>query len=370
MRRKLLAVAITGVLAAPTGVEAGEVEFSGQVNRAIVYMGDGEGTGVQFVDNDTSGTRFRVRGSQDIGRGIKAGFYGEWQSSNNPSDDATVKGNNSENPGFRSRQANVWFSGKWGEVTLGQTDGAGNKATEVDLSGTRTVAKTPRSDFGGGVAWRTSGGGCIAKNGTTLEPDCPGIQSSGGGDLLTHGRTTDNFDALSRYDVLRYDSPAFGPLALAASVGADEQWEAAARISTALMGGDLSGALFFADATNARGFKNYGGSASYLFGNGLNLTASYSRQDFDAGGKSTATNWWTKVGYRWGNNAVSIDYGQTEDFVDDYTDSGVRFGYNYQLPKPKIDLYAGAQWSQLDTPGGVSSVQNIWTVMSGSRIKF
>jgi len=31
---------------------------------------------------------------------------------------------------------------------------------------------------------------------------------------------------------------------------------------------------------------------------------------------------------------------------------------------------AGARWAQLDTPGGVPSVQNIFTVMSGSRIKF
>lgn len=236
------------------------------------------------------------------------------------------------------------------------------------MSKTATAAYTNRASIGGGMAWRTSNGGCITSDGQGIDPNCTGRNS--GGDLLTHGRTTDDLDAFSRYDVLRYDSPALGPLTLVGSVGADEQWEASAWFNTALMGGDFSSALFYAGGDNARGFNRYGGSASYLFGNGLNLTVSYAKQDFDDGNLDNATNAWVKLGYRWGNNAVSVDYGQTEDLVDGYTDSGVQVAYNYTLPKPQLELYAGAQWSQLDTPGGVGSVQDIWWVTTGSRIKF
>jgi predicted porin len=175
-------------------------------------------------------------------------------------------------------------------------------------------------------------------------------------------------DALSRYDVLRYDSPSLGPLTLAASVGADEQWEGAARASGSLFGGDYSGALFYANAENNRGFKNMGGSFSYLFGFGLNLTAAYTYRDGED--VSNANTYYGKIGYRWGNNAVAVDASSSEDAIDGFTTTSYSAGYVYNLPKPNIELYAGAILHSLDTPAGQASAQDIIVVTTGSRIKF
>ena len=83
MNKKILAVAVSSALAAPMAAHAVKYKLSGQVNRAIVYTDDGEGSDVQFIDNGSSGTRWRMKGSEDIGNGMKVGFNWEWQRSSN-----------------------------------------------------------------------------------------------------------------------------------------------------------------------------------------------------------------------------------------------------------------------------------------------
>ena len=87
-------------------------------------------------------------------------------------------------------------------VSLGQGDGAGNGSTEDRPlrhleRGLRRAAppSAPRLP----VAYERSGG------------------TIGGG--LTHGATFNHFDAFSRYDRIRYDTPALGPVTLAVSAG-------------------------------------------------------------------------------------------------------------------------------------------------------
>ena len=84
MNKKVLAVAVSSALAAPMAAHAVKYKLSGQVNRAAVYANDGDRSDVQFVDNQSSGTRWRLTGSEDIGGGNKVGFNWEWQNSQNP----------------------------------------------------------------------------------------------------------------------------------------------------------------------------------------------------------------------------------------------------------------------------------------------
>ena len=363
--------------------DAVDITFSGQINRAVQFLSDGEGTGFQFVDNDASGTRWRIRGSQELGGGfgggITAGVYGEWQSSSSPASGATVKGGQNTNPGFTNRQANIWFSNNWGKVTLGQQSGAGDGGAEADLSGAWIVSSGARTTYGGGVAWRGNNGNLIGvTTGGAATTFLPG-NTPAGVNVLTMASTYSQNDALSRYDVLRYDSPSLGPVTLAASVGADEQWEAAARANGSLFGGDYSAALFYADANNSRGFKNMGGSASYLFGFGLNITAMYTYRDGDDNPSSGVNNgfaignsntYYGKIGYRWGNHAVAVDASTSEDATEGFTTKSYSAGYVYNLPKPNIELYAGGILHKLDTPSGVGSAQDIIVVTTGSRIRF
>ena len=83
-----------------------------------------------------------MTGSEDIGNGMKVGFNWEWQNSQNPSGAGPSARTSTSVTGKTMRKAEVWFSGGWGKLSLGQGDGAGNGTTEVDLSDTWNVAYT------------------------------------------------------------------------------------------------------------------------------------------------------------------------------------------------------------------------------------
>ena len=161
MNKKVLAVAVSSALAAPMAVHAVKYKLSGQINRAAVYQNDGRNSDIQFVDNISSGTRWRLTGSEDMGNGMKVGFNWEWQNSQNPANGGAAIKSGDFGEAETMRKAEVWFSGGWGKISLGQGDGAGNGTTEVDLSDTWNVAYTGRSSFGAAVAWRTGSGASI-----------------------------------------------------------------------------------------------------------------------------------------------------------------------------------------------------------------
>ena len=385
MNKKVLAVAVSSALAAPMAAHAVKYKLSGQVNRALVANDDGQQSDVQFVDNTSSGTRWRLTGSEEIGNGQKVGFNWEWQNGSNQN------GSMRSAPGGDSqtmRKAEVWFSGGWGKVSLGQGDGAGNGTTEVDLSDTWNVAYTGRDSFGGAIAWRTSSGGTLPAGDPafSLDPDDGSLTFSSG--KLTHSDTFNHWDAFSRYDRVRYDSPALGPVTLAVSAGQQDLYEGAARWSQGIGGGQISAGLFYGQQAG-KVDSRYGGSIAYLFSFGLSLQAAYAEnKDVVAAGASqiTSKNWYTKIGYKWGNNAVSVSYGESEDANQDlatataaalgsgdgsgWKDKGFQIGFNHNIPKAKVDLYAGINGNTLDTPTGVPDVDDIFTFVVGTKLKF
>jgi predicted porin len=352
-------MAVAAALAAPTVSHAVKYKLSGQINRAMTAMDDGHNSDIQFIDNSSSGTRWRMKGSEDIGNGQKVGFNWEWQAQSNKAGGPI----GSPDTGFAQdlRKAEVWFSGGWGKFSFGQGDGAGNGTTEHDLSDTWNVAYSGRTSFAGSVAWRCSGtaGGCDGTNLTT------------GGAALTHGDTFSAWDAFSRYDRVRYDSPALGPVTLSVSAGAVDKYEGAARWSQGLGGGQISAGLFYGK-WNGDGVKNrYGGSIAYLFSFGTNLLVSVGGNEPTAAGSPKATTWYFKVGHKWGNNAASIGYGESEDVnADGFNDKGFNIGFNHNIPKAKVDLYAGYHFNQLDTPTTVASVDDIQAFVIGTKLKF
>jgi predicted porin len=354
----VLAVAVSSALAAPMAAHAVKYKLSGQINRAAVYDSDGNSTDVQFIDNLSSGTRWRLTGSEDIGNGMKVGFNWEWQNSQNAGGAPIKSGDFGESETMR--KAEVWFSGGWGKVSLGQGDGAGNGTTEVDLSDTWNVAYTGRSSFGGAIQWRTGSGAAINAAGATTAVVA---------NQLTHGSTFSHYDAFSRYDRIRYDSPALGPVTLAVSAGQANLYEGAVRWSQGLGGGQISAAAFYGKQAGVT--KNrYGGSVAYLFSFGTNLQASYSSNEPDVAGSTTGKNWYVKVGHKWGNNAVSVGYGESKDVVNGFKDKGFNIGFNHNIPKAQVDLYAGVAGNYLDSPSGSASVDDIYTVTVGTKLKF
>ena len=368
MNKKLLSVAIAtataAAMATPMTAQAVKYKISGQVNRAIVFMDDGQQSDVRNVDSSASGSRFRFRGSEELGNGMKVGMYYEMQLASIPSSGERPDMDEPRNSdGVGIRQANVWFSGNWGKLTVGQGDGAGNGATEADLSGTSIATAPARNSYTGGMRWRTNTAG--------------GAPLMVGGKVLTEGQTYNSFDGFSRYDNVRYDTPSLGPVKLAVSFGNDQLWEIAGRANTALGGGQLSAGLFYSQDTGVSNVNGrYGGSLAYLFSQGTNLSGHYSLNESEKAGTNDGSSWHIKLGHKWGANAAAVTYWQGDDTngivgaPKGFEDQGIGVGFVHSLKKANTQLYASFFHNELDTPTGVASVQDHNAFVVGARVKF
>ena len=174
MERKLIAAAVSSALALPMAAQAVEFSASGHVNRAIISV-DGGGMDydgdLQHVDANSSQTRFRFTGSEEMDSGMTAGVQLEYGLTANV------------------RQANVYLSSDGGKLTVGHGSRATDGMAHADL---------------GGPAWL---GG--ATNWCSYHSTGPACPSNDGG----------------RGPMLRYDTPAIGPASIAVSTGNDDYWD-------------------------------------------------------------------------------------------------------------------------------------------------
>jgi len=367
MNKKALAVAISSALAVPMAAQAVSFSLSGQVNRAIMFADDGVASDVFFVDNTASNTRFRLTGSEDMGNGMTAGFNLEWGSGVNSNDYVTIKGNGNGAGGdaafagaqgaFGIRRNEVWFSGDWGKLSLGQGPTASDSMADADLSNTWLADFSTPASWGGAMTYRNSATGA---NG-------PAIFSA-----ATY------FDGNGRTSRLRYDAPAFGPLTLSVSADGNERWGAKGYVWTSLGGGDLSLAIGYANddnRTNAAaanlGRTRYGGSASFLMSQGTNITLGLQYQDSVVNGRDTAQHFYVKLGHRWGNNAASISYGDNQDILRDGSEANtIGIAFTHAIPKPGVELYASYHHNSLDDDGNNGSFDDIDVFAVGTRVRF
>ena len=347
-----LIVIATGAQAQAQGLK---LEISGQVNRAFMAADDGVKSDSFFVDNDNSGSRFRFLGSGIAVPGLTAGFVYEVEFQGNDSNLVSMPGSGGPgrevSPSLGERHTAIFLEGGWGKLTLGQTDGAANGGTEVDLSGTTVAHFSGANLIGGGIAFRNSATNAF-------------------GPTIT--ATTNNQDFESRYDVVRYDTPLFGGFRLAGSLGNkgdSDVKEVALSYSSKLAIGQLAGVVGWSSKDVATGDDQvWGGSISWLHGSGFNVTAAYSNRELDAATTGDKKFSYLKVGYKVGKHAVSVDFGRGEDQAlagDEADFYGV--GYVY-TPAPWIELYGLLKQHTLDR--SVGSFENINLVMVGTRVKF
>ena len=351
MNKKLLVLAIAGVMATPMVAHAVKYKLSGQINRAIVFQDDGEQSAVRHVDNTASGTHFRLKGSEEMGNGMKVGFYWEAQTQSSRSFTQRPDLNSDGSNGFPAdlRQANVFFTGNWGKLTLGQTDGAGNGATESDW--VPSGSYHGRTSMTGGLRWRTSGGATTG---------------------LSESSTFNEFDAFSRHDVVRYDSPKLGPVKIAASVGNDSVWELGLFGDADIGGGNLLFAAFYGE--DGQGVRSggtdsrWGGSVRYQFAQGTKISGTYAENETNAG--ADADVFTVGIGHSWGNNTVSVHYSQASDVTAGFDDEAWNIGFDHNIPKAKTNVYASFFHTELDGPAGFGNVEDHNTFVVGARVKF
>ncbi len=326
----LLALGTTAISA-----QAAELSISGQVSRAIIIPDDAAGTNIQHVDNNASGTRFRFKAKQDIGGDMQMGMRYEMQLQNNKGN--KVNGGTTSNTGnaFDVRYSDIYLSGGFGKISIGKGDGAANGSTEEDFSGTYMAAPANMMDVLGGIEY---------------EP----------------GKRMDSvynmYDAYSRNNRLRYDSPKFSGFSLAASSAEGDATELALRYSGKFGDTKVKAALFTAAAGDSSRKDTSGGSVSVLLGMGFNATVAFSTEDATTGSDPSVV--WTKLGYRTGKHSFSVDFGTTKDRGPGDADTA---GVAYTIrPAKGIEVYASYRQFTVDTANSVDPT----LFMLGSRFKF
>ncbi|MCH4563954.1 porin [Halomonas sp. EGI 63088] len=360
----LSAVALLGVSGTASAIEA---EISGHVNRAIMAYEDGEDSQTAFVDNETSNSRMRFRGSGEIMQGVSAGVFGEWEIVSTNSSEVTIDTTSSDNSEFQinKRHLDAFVEGGFGKVSLGQGDGAANGIAEIDLSGTSLINYAGVTDIGGSIAFQ-EGGQPFTANGAVGQARIRDTYSQ--------------FDFESRFDRVRYDTPSVGPFDFAIATGTksddDDTTDAAVRYgATYANGAQIAAGLGY--SARSRGgdtgtVETFGGSASLLLANGLNFTLLYTQREDDA--DLDADTVWGKVGYKVGHHAVTVDVGQTNDLLGggafDSESTVYGIGYTY-MPVNWAEFYAGVKQHQLDVSlASVSDPDDINIATVGTRLKF
>jgi predicted porin len=316
-----------------------DLTISGQVNRMVANVDNGDDSNLQFLDNSGSGTRIRLKGERDTGTGIKAGFYWETQYESNQSSkvDAGTTSDFSDN--FTTRHRDMYLKGGFGKVSLGQGNGAANGITEFEYSGTNylTGSASPE-DMWGSVTFGNSGGVKVK-------------------DVI------DGMDALSRNDRLRYDTPKIGPVTLSLDTGTGGKTEFAVRFETKTGFGKLKGGIGSWDQNDAGSGKGTAGSIAYLHGSGFN--AAYTFASTDKVGAADAKNSGILLGYKTGPHAIDLRLNTTDDKTNGVSADSTELGYVNRSLKG-VEMYAGYRTFSAD----IAATDDIKILFAGARVKF
>jgi len=346
---------IAAAILAVSPANAVDFAISGQINRAAMYVDDGHTGKWFFVDNENSSTRFRFTGSNDFENSWKVGIVWEVEMQSNSSDEVNMTVNDTSNVNFRERKIEFWVGQEVGKLWLGQGDMASNSTSEVDLSGTDVAAYSSMQDVGGAFEF----------------------QDNGAGIGVTVGGSRSNFDGLSRRDRVRYDTPTFAGFYGSTSVASESRWDVALRYAGDFGWAKLAAAGAWSDpgtssdsklsnpARNVDGWLS--SSASMLFNNGLNLTASYAKRSQDG---TDPWNLFGKVGYQFlEKHAASIQYGRTKN-LSAKDDKGDSFSLAYVFsPWKSVEFYANYTVHMLNRDVG-SDPDDINVGFFGGRVKF
>ena len=321
MHKKALTVAIAGALAAPMAAQAVDFTISGHVNRALVIVDsdDADSSSAEVLNNGSSSTRIRWTGSSEMMDGNSVGIQVEYQE---------VAGG-----GLGLRHANVNYAGEFGKVTIGQGSEAGDG-----------------SAYKGGVG--TFGIGHGQEKGSAF----------------TLGAYFGSLDAGGRINMIRYDTPAIGPVGAAVSVGNGDSISAAATLSTEFSGSSFNAMIATLQAPGDT--STVGASAGVSMANGLGISGAWAMGESMGANATDPSYFQASVAYSFGDTTVAASWYSSEDFANDGSDgTAIGVGVNHNLPKVAAQVYAAAQnYAADDMAAGIDTDETVLVV--GTRVRF
>lgn len=300
MKKTLIALAALG---AAVSVQATNVTVYGIAD--VGYLNE-TGNGTTMASRNQS--RLGVKGSEDLGNGMKAIFQLEERINLN---DGSTTGNDFEGA------ANVGLAGDFGTVRLGHMD---ELATEglwyLDPFGQVGQAAMFYSAHSG---WGTSGSGRLQNS-------------------------------------IRYDSPSMSGLTLGASytLGEDDDGYG---ISAFYTNGDLFAVASYNLAADTNDGDNWNIGAKYTM-DALTLSAAYEATDADDSYTFSTDDWMLGVSYKVGAGVIKASYNQSK--MDHLTDGKMKdkqfaLGYEHNLSK-RTSVYANIAYQDMETTTGTYSL--------------
>ena len=321
-------------------------------------------------NNGGSSTRIRVTGSSELMDGNTVGIQLEYEEGN--------AGGDSGGKGIKMRHANIQYGGEFGRITIGQGSEAGDGSQYSDTTGV----------FGIGHGAGTS-------------------------EYFLLGTFFGSLDGGGRQNMIRYDTPAIGPLSAAVSVANNDRVSGQIGLSTEFGGTSIGakvatlqekgepatmGASFGATMASgltvsgawAKGDDHEGLEDTDLIKLGVFCEFAISEEDCDAhtmkGGMAIADarekvkpgevyridpNYFqAEIGYKFGNTGVAVSWYQSEDFfIEGSKGTAIGIGARHTLPKAGAEIYTAVQNYDAEMYKDAKSVdQTVFVV--GTRVKF
>jgi hypothetical protein len=337
-----------------SGQERVKLAMSGQINRAVNAVDDGDGTKAYFVDNNNSNSRIRFVGTGEVDSDLTIGTRIELGI--NPNSSGKVSQDNEDaGDNFDERKVEAFFDSKsYGRVTLGKGSTASDGTAEADLSGLSVIMYSSVADIAGGMKFRE-------KESEDLTDD-------------TVGDVFSNFDGLGRKDRILYESPRFRGYSLAGSVASDQRYDLALNWAGRGHGVKAAGAAAISEPNNDGIDYRLDGSFSILHElTGFNFTLSGGMDEARDG--DNPSNLYVKGGWlgelvEIGNTGFGLDFTRSDNLPND-GDYGYSVGLSavQSLADYGTDFYAQLRWYQLDR-NDPPSVEDIVVGTVGSRVKF
>ena len=277
MNKKLISIAVAAAMAAPLAVSA-DTTLYGRINNSLVY------TDSDFADRDQwdvedYASRLGVKGSEDLGNGMKGIYQIELQmetadggSTSRPGGSSGLEGGRGGNSGFGTRLGYVGLSSGWGTLAIGRQ-------------------------------W-TPYYGSVDKT-----------------DIFQIGGTNDAYIGLYRTgDALAYVSPAMGGFsvsgALIISDGENDlgdDFADAYNISVDWNSGPFSVGASYVSLEGDVDYDQWGLGASWKIGDMFAVIGQYEDGD-------EADSWAVAGQMFFGNNTISVKYGENDFDFDDLDD--------------------------------------------------
>lgn len=354
-----------------SGSDKIKLTLSGQVHRNSVIVDDGFDTEVKHVDNQLTGSRFRIGGSGKINSDVSVGTMIEMGIIPNSSGATTQDATNSNSGAAGTHEARVVdifvTHGMFGRVYMGKG------AAGSDGSGEVTKGIQGNVSLQTGDMTHVPGGGFLFKN--------VGVDTGGAGrGAITLGTALADYDGNSRVNRVRYDTPTLMGFQARATHADQGDWDVSLFHDATYFGFSVGAGLAYNEAPNSTTRDSLiNGSVSVMSPWGISLGAAAGRAEIEGANRTTGY-WGATVAYDTKFNELgksSIGYTYTSHRGDAGTDTsatGHQVSIMQQIDAAAMDLYLTYARASLDVDsagvGSGGSYKDIDAFMMGTRVRF